>query len=293
MMKVLIWAVLATSLAAVVYATPAVAATQKRFMIADPTEPEDFQIGSSVMFEHDDPVEKVLIIAQYNGFDVKTGEPTVVRKYFQVSAQLELSTASTGPLLDAFSVNIVPISRVREVVKDEQFALRGIPIEIRRDLGMGYGYSLAVQAIGWSYQNETPVGKSGEKFTKFAQIMVDILGLKLAGILDRGTFVGGQLAVVQAQAGLNWNVTKGTSIRLSVNGSNRAELGRQEGSAKPVLMNEIDLYARISYILKYQYYNLTAYADGGFTSFTRGEWNEDAQYKRRHFYLIIGANITF
>lgn len=272
-------------------------------------------VGSGTMIEvgHDEPVQ-ILVAVSYSGWGTPTADHLVFYRYFWVSAQ---SSFTGGPSAELASIglNIVPVSRVTASHEGVITSLRYFPIEIRRDVVSGIDSSLSVLAIGWARRSEGALGgghgshghDDGDHvhetphFTKFAQIAVDVIGLRVADFADEGLFLGGQVGAVQVQAGLGWNINENHSLTVSLGGRGSLAAGTDVSDPRFKLFGEGDAFAQIQYLLDLTWAQLSFQAEGGFHMM--GTWHPDyAQvggapegHERAHGhpYVAIGAGASF
>lgn len=275
----------------------------------------DFSIGGGVMLEAEEGASpKLLIAVSYNGISRKTGDHHVMYRYFWVSAQMTLATVpgDGGSVLNSLVLNIVPEMRITTSHQGYTWARRVFPIEFRHDVDQQIEASIAVQAVGWAWSTETPlIGKFDEheraRFTKFAQVMVDIAGLRLASMGAEQLFMGLQVGTLQARGGLAWNFHRSSSLRIAVGVRANGAVGVDTNSSAAMGLGEADFFARLDLWIKTAYVNLAIFLEGGYHAFkifsaetaashaaAHEEADEhDHHHPHGHPYILSGVAVSF
>jgi len=221
-------------------------------------------------FGHQGSVD-ILVAATYRGHEAHTSDHHVSYRYFWVTAQALIAPRadSLGTVIPSFSLNIVPVTKVSTSHEGVTRTVRYLPSQISRDVVAGIRGNVTVQAIGWSRYSEAPlVGEYSEhelaRVVRFAQIAVDVVGLRFAGLSDQGIFVGGQLGSAQAQAGLAWNLDQKVSLRFALGARGNTGAGIETKATQFAAIAEGDVFARLQLLLNTAYAKLNVFVEGGY-----------------------------
>lgn len=240
----------------------------------------DVTLGAGVLLEDDGDEVKILLRAEYRGYEKGTRNPKVSYRYFWTKFQIGFAASADEFEFNSVTVSIVPVQRITSDSLQTFHAFRFGAMDIRRNVDLGLAGSVNVEVIGFSVSTESPV--LGQKLTKFAKISADLIGLRYIGFISptQVPYVGMQFGIVNAAAGLSWNLNKTASIRLS--------LGAKENfSAGNSFVNESDFYAQIELILRAAHHRWQIYSAVGRYDFIH-DLNDHSEY-----YLALGVNTTF
>jgi hypothetical protein len=182
-------------------------------------------------------------------------------RYFWVSGTLTYQNhegvtpghPENAPTLD---VEIIPATLL-----EGSNAVRLLPIEVRRELDFGVNASVSARVIGFAKEAQIGTALQGadaatafRRLTAFARVAVDVLGFRAMSLDDIGGgpgysgFTGLELAHVKFQTGAQWNMSKGTALRISVGGSVMPSIGKVDGKSANVI--EGDFFARLEFLFK-------------------------------------------
>jgi hypothetical protein len=250
----------------------------------------DLTVGTAVVGEaEDDAMEmKVLVRAEYKGFKGTSKDPNTTYRYFWVKASVGFNTEpdeAGGTVVNSVVVNVTPVTKISEV-GDIISATRYGQLEIRRNVELKIAGSVNVSVIGFSKSIEKPLlGPDGPakfaRFTKFVQVAVDLVGLRVTSFADeKSPFIGAQIGGVQASAGIGWNINDSVSIKVSLNAKGNLAYGQYA-------VTETDFYGQIALLFKHAYQRYSLYAAGGRLDFTH-DGSDHGEY-----YVMIGLNTTF
>lgn len=239
---------------------------------------------------------QILVAVQYHGIERHTGNHHVTYRYFWVSGQVFIGTGDDAGTVPSFRVNIVPVSKIMTSHTGVTTAIRAAPIEISRDVDIGLNAGVKIQAIGYAWGAEAPlVGsyKEGEqaKFVRFAQIAVDLLGIRYAQFEGAGHFVGMQAGSASAQAGLGWNLNKATSLRLAIGGQADFAGGSDLQTGRIEYLTSADLYSKIALLLKTKSVAFQLGVQGGYHVFN-STYSDGSGETHGHPFILITVGCT-
>lgn len=265
--------------------------------------------GSGIMIElgEADAPPQVLVAVSYPGALRETGNEHVSYRYFWVSAQTTVAAREPqeGSVLTSIGLNIVPVSRIEASSNGVISSLKYFPIEVRRALDVGLDASVNVSVIGWTRYNESAVGREPSehelaKVIKFAQVALDVVGFRFANLQERGQYFASQLASVQMQAGLGWNINRRVSLRISIGGRGAVSVGSVMQVSAYGVMAEDGLNARLQAFFTTAHAILNAYFEAGYhrtdlmgPGFSVGSAEDYHEALHGHPYLMIGAGAAF
>ena len=166
------------------------------------------------------------------------------------------------------------------------------------------------RANGFMVQNEGPLsgvphGEADEHrlatLVRFAQIAVDVIGLRYANFSDNDHFLGGQVGTLQVIGGLGWNITQAVSVRVSLGARGELAMGGNLSQGGFMMLGEAEFFNRIEVALRTAYMRLAIYADLGMHAFRDIQFGEAALSAHTHdeatgglsSFLFLGLNLAF
>lgn len=178
------------------------------------------EIGSGV---YRSPTETLLLIeVETSGFGGKGV------KYFAVktSALLGKNDGEGKNQFVQLGIEVIPISKELEGVLKGQ--LRVLPFQLARELGLGYGKSAKFEVIGWTSQKLEAEGSDADgpdaspensaeaqkRFSALGEVAIDAIGLSSIGLSDGRRFQGAELARVELEKGIRFQINPRNSITL-------------------------------------------------------------------------------
>lgn len=264
---------------------------------------EEVAINSGVMLEREDPTPQLVIAVSYSGYEKHGSADHFSYRYFVVTGQAFLATTDDGSVFDALNLEIVPFSKVEAASNGVTKVTNYMPIEVRRHIDMGYRASVKVEAIGWIRHYQRQLGEDSH-FMKFAQIAVDVIGLRYAALVNESRFLGAQLGSISFLGGLGWNINEKATLNLSIGGAGDFALGKRGDELSTVADGEV--FKRIEFLLNTGFGRLRLHADAGYhaTNLPGREHEHTHLHEGTHdghshdpasghAYLIIGTGLAF
>lgn len=209
------------------------------------------------------------------------------KTYFWVDAETHVQASSDegGASIPMVELNIVPVT-----VNGPQADLRYFPISILRYLDLGINTSVTVRVIGWKFDQTKPIATIGafKRLSAFAEMTVDVLGARYLNFANDRAFLGAQIADVDLEGGLAWDLGRSISLRLCFGGEESASAGMTGNSVAFTMSSE--LYGKLELLMKT--------LRGDFSVFTQGEYERldvasASSFDAGEYELIVGVGGAF
>jgi hypothetical protein len=274
-------------------------------------------LGSALELS-DFPSPNFLVEVDFGGYSTGGGKV----RYFMISGRGTFNRGTKYmderqfPTATQVDIDVVPVTySLEENSKGSLIsasAIRILPMQIRRDIKLGVGVSAAVRLVGAVLDREGQVAGMDPRFRAFAQVAVDLIGLRMIeeGLIHRAmgvvreerdgqTYLGLDLGSVKAQTGASWDLGEKVALRLSLNlDLDAAVVGTKDGTHAVATM---EAFTRVELILKTVLQRWSIYADLGSRAILSGapapdlaaQGDLDHRVGAPYGYLQIGVRGTF
>jgi hypothetical protein len=162
-------------------------------------------------------------------------------RYFSFSAEFERGLMDVDGKMGFPALNLVVVPLTRELAHqkagengESSFSREMLKTQFRREANLGLQGSVSIYPLGWAWEGESKLsnGNQVERFKKFYNLAVDLIGVGYLATANGGKLPNVQAGKVEFQGGLGFDLTESMDLKIMIGGEAHGGLGAYRNSGR-------------------------------------------------------------